>query len=148
MNHVAPRSSKPGSVAPVWWLFALGALATALLTAAFSAGSRDAGAASCPGQFTIDFAGLPAGTKIDEQYAEFGVHISGVANGGFPDDLIVFDSNSTDTKLDPDLRVGIGNIAIFPNNLTDVDPADGLVDRPDENNLGGTATFAFDQDVH
>ena len=33
------------------------------------------------------------------------------------------------------------------NNLTDADPADGLVDDPDENNFGGTATFAFDHDV-
>ena len=108
---------------------------------------RQAGAQTCTGQFAIDFAGLPAGTIIGEQYAGSGVHISGAANNGGPNALIVFDSNSTDTDLDADLRVGIGNIAIFANNLTDVDPADGLVDRPDENNYGGRAIFAFDQDV-
>jgi hypothetical protein len=131
-------------------LIALGGLALALLTVASSSGIRGAGAATCPGQFTIDFAGLPAGTIIGEQYADFGVHISGVANDDppddFPDTLIVFDTNTTE-DLDPDLKVGIGNIAIFANNLNDGN-GDGLVDRPDENNFGGTATFAFDQDVH
>jgi hypothetical protein len=89
---------------------------------------------------------LPAGTIIGEQYAASGVHISGEAHNGGPDALIVFDSNSNDSDLDADLRVGIGNIAIFANNLDD-DNGDGLVDRPDENNFGGRAIFRFDQDV-
>jgi len=115
-----------------------------LIALAASAGPRDANAA-CSGPFTIDFAGLPAGTIIGEQYADRGVHISGVANEGFPDALIVFDTNAPPTH-DPDLAVDVGNIAIFANNLTDAN-GDGLVDDPDENNFGGTATFNFDQAV-
>jgi hypothetical protein len=130
----------------------------AFLTAALAAvsislsGSRRGDAAfpsaaqgACPSQFTIDFSGLPAGTIIGEQYAAFGVHISGIANVGFPDALIAFDTNAPPTH-DPDLAVDIGNIAIFANNLTDAN-GDGLVDDPDENNFGGRAIFAFDQDV-
>jgi hypothetical protein len=107
-------------------------------------GSRQASAgASCP--FSIDFAGLPAGTILAEQYADFGVHISGVANAGGPNALIVFDTDAPPTH-DPDLAVNVGNIAIFPTNLDDTN-GDGLVDDPDENNFGGTATFAFDHEV-
>jgi len=150
MNQPILPSSKLSRLARAWWwTTAPAALAIALLTIAAGAASREAGAASCPGQFTIDFAGLPAGTIIGEQYADFGVHISGVANEGFPDALIVFDTNAPPTH-DPDLAVDIGNIAIFAENLTDVKPppnGDGLVDDPDENNFGGTATFAFDQEV-
>lgn len=94
----------------------------------------------------IDSAGLPAGTILGEQFAAQGVHISAVANEGFPDALIIFDSNSTDPDLDADLRVGIGNIAILANNLND-ENGDGLVDKPDENNFGGRAIFTFDQPV-
>src|SRR5574341_111784 len=93
----------------------------------------------CPDGFVVDFAGLAAGTILGEQYAAHGLHIAAVANGGdgFPDAAIVFDSNSTDTNLDADLRVGIGNIALLANNLNDGN-GDGLVDRPDENNSVGT----------
>jgi hypothetical protein len=125
---------------------ALGLLALALVALFAGDSLRPAHAQSCSGPFTIDFAGLPAGTIIDDQYAGLGVQISGVANNNGPDALIVFDSNSLDTDLDEDLRVGIGNIAIFPNNLDD-DNGDGLVDRPDENNFGGRAIFLFEQDV-
>ena len=128
-------------------LLVAAALAIGLLAVFAGSASRQAGAQACTGQFAIDFAGLPAGTIIGEQYAGSGVHISGAANHGGPNALIVFDSNSTNTDLDADLRVGIGNIAIFALNLTDVAPADGLVDRPDENNYGGRASFSFDQDV-
>ncbi|HEV8573282.1 MAG TPA: hypothetical protein VGR43_01100, partial [Dehalococcoidia bacterium] len=102
----------------------------------------------CPDGFVVDFVGLAAGIILGEQYASLGLHISAVANGGdqFPDNAIVFDSNSTDPDLDSDLRVGIGNIAILANNLDDVD-GDGLVDRPDENNFGGKQIYAFDQPV-
>jgi hypothetical protein len=120
--------------------------AAALVLYLDAGGSRPAVAQSCSGPFTIDFSGLPAGTIIGEQYASQGVHISGEANHGGPDALIVFDSNSTNTDLDADLRVGIGNIAIFANNLNDSN-GDGLVDKPDENNYGGRAIFRFDQDV-
>src|SRR3972149_5595891 len=148
MNQPAPRSSTLGRFAAACcWSICLGAITIALLSLAINSTSGQAGAQAggCPSEFTIDFAGLPAGTIIAEQYAGFGVHISGIANGGFPDALIVFDTNAPPTH-DPDLAVGIGNIAIFPTNLTD-ENGDGLGDDPDENNFGGTATFAFDQAV-
>jgi len=148
MSEFTPQDSKLSrSVSGWWWSAALGVFMVALFTMVTGPGSRGAGAVdgSCPGPFTIDFAGLAAGTILGEQYAAQGVHISGVANGGFPDALIVFDTNAPPTH-DPDLAVGIGNIAIFPTNLTD-ENGDGLVDDPDENNFGGTATFAFDQAV-
>lgn len=154
MNQPAPQNSNRSRLAATCcWSIGLAAIAIALLSLATASTSREAGAQAggCPAEFTIDFAGLPAGTIIGEQYAGFGVHISGIANASpsgedFPDALIVFDTNAPPTH-DPDLAVDIGNIAIFANNLTDVDPADGLVDDPDENNFGGTATFAFDQEV-
>jgi hypothetical protein len=145
MSHAAPHGSKLAYFAPVWWLIAPGALAIVVLMMAVSSAPRGAGAASCPGQFTIDFAGLPAGTIIDEQYADLGVHISGVAYGSAPDALIVFDTNAPPTH-DPDLAVDIGNIAVIAKHLTDSN-GDGLVDDPDENDTGGIATFLFDQDV-
>lgn len=128
-----------------------GALFLAALTASLLAGASvqqgPASAAECGSDFVIDFQGLPAGTIIAEQYASRGVHISGLAYGdGFPDTLIVFDSNASGTN-DPDLEVDIGNIAIFANNLTD-NNGDGLVDFPDENNFGGTQIYSFDQPVH
>ena len=146
MSEVASRGAMGSRrfIAAWRWGAGLCALVIALFTLAASAGPHKANAA-CSGPFTIDFAGLPAGTIIGEQYADFGVHISGVANEGFPDALIVFDTNAPPTH-DPDLAVDIGNIAIFANNLTDSN-GDGLVDDPDENNFGGTATFNFDQAV-
>ena len=141
-DHLRPSTT----VARPACLITAGALALALLAALAGTGSKEASAQTCAGSFTIDFAGLPAGTIIGEQYAAQGVHISGEANNNGPDALIVFDSNSTDSNLDPDLRVGIGNIAIFANNLDDAN-GDGLVDSPDENNFGGRAVFRFDQDV-
>lgn len=126
-------------------------LSTLALTAAavFGASQPESAVAACPGQFTLDFNGLPAGTILAEQYAGFGVHISGTANDNppedFPNALIVFDTNAPPTH-DPDLAVDIGNIAIFAKNLNDAN-GNGLVDDPDENNFGGRAVFAFDQDV-
>ena len=146
----APRRLPGGRLLSIGTATLAGVLAIGLLAVLAFATPKDAGAQACSGQFAIDFAGLPAGTILGEQYAGSGVHISGAAHHGGPDALIVFDSNSTDTNLDADLRVGIGNIAIFANNLDDVKPppsGDGLVDRPDENNYGGRAVFAFDQDV-
>ena len=103
-------------------LIAAAALAIGALALMIGTEAKSAEAQTCSGAFTIDFAGLPAGTILGEQYASSGVHISGEAHNNGPDALIVFDSNSTDSDLDADLRVGIGNIAIFANNLTDVTP--------------------------
>ena len=143
----APRRLPGGRLLSIGTATLAGVLAIGLLAVLAVATPKDAGAQACSGQFEIDFAGLPAGTTLGEQYAGSGVHISGAANHGGPNVLIVFDSNSTDPDLDADLRVGIGNIAIFANDLADTNPADGLVDHPDENNYGGRASFAFDQDV-
>jgi len=130
---------------PFWSPLILAALVIAPLAALAVSSPEDAGAQTCPAQLRIDFAGLPAGTILGEQYAGSGVHISADANRDFPNKLIVFDSNAPPSH-DPDLAVDIGNIAVLANNLDDED-ADGLVDDPDENNYGGRAIFAFDQDV-
>jgi len=129
------------------WLCGVGLGIVAMVAAGLFTVSpaQDAVAAECPAQFTLDFSGPPAGTILDEQYANFGVHISAVANGGHPDELIVFDTNAPPTH-DPDLAVDIGNIAVLAENVDDAN-GDGLVDDPDENNFGGHVTFTFDQAV-
>jgi hypothetical protein len=103
-----------------------------------------------PGQcvpLSLDIQGFPEGYIFEgDEFAAQGVQISVDARNGFPDNLIIFDSDSTDGDLDDDLRVGIGNILILANNLDD-DDGDGLVDAPDENNFGGIVTFTFDQPV-
>ena len=148
-SRVAMRSSFQSRFIPAL-LIGFCTLAVAAIALITVSAPYQANAQSCPPQLTIDFSGLPAGTIIGEQYAGSGVHVSAVANHGGPDALIVFDSDSTNSDLDQDLRVGIGKIAILADNLTDVKPppsGDGLVDVPDENNFGGRAIFAFDQDV-
>src|SRR5207237_364499 len=73
----------------------------------------------CPAPgFVIDFAGLPAGTIMADQYASRGVTIGGIANRDFPSAVVLFDSNAPPTH-DPDLHVNLGNIALLPLNLTD-----------------------------
>src|SRR5438093_2202026 len=106
-----------------------------------------ASAFDCPNGYVLDFAGLPAGTILGEQYAALGVHISGsTSRTDLPDAIVVFNSNGTGSH-DPDLEVGIGNIAILANNVTDKN-GDGLVDLPDENNYGGEQVYEFDSPVH
>jgi len=92
----------------------------------------------------LDFAGLPAGTLLGEQYAGDGIHISAIANEGRPNQLIVFDSNASGTP-DPDLEAGIGNLAIIPEHLNDGN-GDGLVDVPNDSIRGGKQIYTFDQD--
>ena len=93
----------------------------------------------------LDFAGLPRGTHLGEQYAASGIHISGNANeDGKPDQLIVFDTNRTDTR-DPQVEVGIGNVAIIPEHLIDLN-GDGLVDDPNNTQGGGRQVYTFDHD--
>ncbi len=91
---------------------------------------------------TLNFAGLPHGTVLDDYFASLGVTISANANGIYPDQLIVFNTNLTNTP-DPDLQVGIGNAAIFPMNLNDSNH-DGIVDSPNDQGAGGAITFTFD----
>ena len=153
MRRIAALEIRPRREVPkYWWALALAAVALALLAFAANSPSRHASAQVGPCPFTIDFAGLPHGTILAEQYAAQGVHISAVANGPGADALIVFDTNRPPTH-DPDLAIDIGNIALIALNTTDetgpnnAGPPDGLVDDPDENNVGGIATFAFDHDV-
>ena len=128
----------------------LGGLALILVLATLSVTSTGPGevAAGAPGQctsdFVIDFAGLPHGTILGEQYADRGVHITAVGTNG-PDAAIVFDSNRPPTH-DPDLAVDVGNIAILARNLNG-SGSDGIVNDPDENNFGGNQIYSFDQPV-
>jgi hypothetical protein len=109
--------------------------------------NHSASAVDCANGYVLDFAGLPAGTILGEQFASLGVHISGsTSRTDLPDAVVVFDSNQTGSH-DPDLEVDIGNIAILANNLSD-NNGDGLVDFPDENNYGGKQVYTFDSPVH
>jgi hypothetical protein len=102
---------------------------------------------ACSDGFVMDFAGLPAGTILGEQYASRGVHISGLANGaGFPHAIIVFNSNGS-ASHDRDLEVDVGNIAILAKNLNGAE-GDGVVDDADENNYGGKQIYVFDHPVY
>lgn len=94
--------------------------------------------------FLFDYAGLPAGTMLGEQFAADGIHISAIANEGRPNQLVVFDSNASGTP-DPDLEAGIGNLGIIPENVNDTD-GDGLVDVPSDSIRGGTQIYTFDYD--
>ena len=109
-----------------------------------TAGLDDAQAQAAPcEELVLDFAGLPKGTLLGEQYAAQGIHISGNANeAGRPDQLIVFDSNASGTR-DPFMEVDIGNLAIIPDHLNDPN-GDGLVDDPNNTEEGGVQIYEFD----
>lgn len=84
----------------------------------------------------LDFAGLPHGEPVGEQYADYGIHI--FAKPDQPNPItrpVVFDTyvNGTD---DADLEVNIGNILIIPLVQNSSDPDDD----PD----GGEITMNFD----
>jgi len=91
----------------------------------------------------LNFAGLPHGTIVSEQYAAFGIHISAAANVGGANAAVIFNTFASGTP-DSDLEVDIGNLLIMPHNITDTNPADGLVDVPDDNPTGGAITILFD----
>jgi Prealbumin-like fold domain len=106
------------------------------------ADQAEAQAAPCQ-DLVLNFAGLPKGTLLGEQYAGSGIHISGNANeAGRPDQLIVFDSNASGTR-DPFMEVDIGNLAIIPEHLNDPN-GDGLVDDPNNTEEGGVQVYEFD----
>ncbi len=121
-------------------LVALAALGGLLISSSAPVGAQQP---PCE-DIVLDFAGLPHGTILGEQFADEGIHISAIANEGRPNELIVFDSNRSGTP-DPDLEVDIGNLAIIPENITDAD-GDGLVDRPSDSERGGTQIYTFDHD--
>ena len=56
---------------------------------------------------------------------------------------IIFNTDESGTS-DPDLEVDEGNIVIRAENIVDNDPADGLIDNPDDATSQGTVTFDFD----
>ncbi len=98
----------------------------------------------------LNFAGLPHGTKLNEQYAAYGIHISGQAypntwiNQPNISQLIIFDTYVSGS-WDPDLLVDMGNVAIFPEDTIDANN-NGLVDFPNDTRWGGNMIFAFDFD--
>ncbi|HXH18180.1 MAG TPA: SprB repeat-containing protein [Chitinophagales bacterium] len=94
----------------------------------------------------LNFNDLPAGTILSHQYAQFGIHISGNAYSVFPDQVILYDADQNPAGPDPDLETATGNIAIFPERVTD-NNANGLVDVPNDQGSGGVMTFNFDQDM-
>jgi len=98
----------------------------------------------CDGEELISFDGFPHGTVLAEQYATVGVHVSAEALNRRRDAVVVFDSGSVGT-LDLDLEIGIGNLAIIPEDVHDED-GDGLVDSPSDSYSGGTQVYTFDQD--
>jgi hypothetical protein len=108
-------------------------------------GPAPAGAqvAPCESLF-LDFAGLPAGTLLGEQYAADGIHMSAIANEGRPNQLIVFDADAPWTP-DPDLMGASGNLAIIPEHLID-DDLNGLVDVPNDSIRGGKQIYTFDHE--
>ncbi len=93
---------------------------------------------------TLNFEGLQHGEIIPSYFPDLGVTIQQQAYAGWPSTLIVFNSDFIGPTPDPDLQVGIGNLAIFPMNLTD-NSGDGFVDVPDDQSAGGIITFIFDE---
>ena len=93
----------------------------------------------------LDFVEAPAGTVLSTQFAEAGVHISGVGNNGV-NEVVVF-------ALEPSPELPAGKVARLAENSDDLvdngtglPPADGLVDQPDESAVGGTQTYLFDDE--
>lgn len=108
-------------------------------------GPAPAGAQVAPCEsLVLDFAGLPAGTLLGEQYASDGIHMSAIANEGRPNQLIVFDADAPWTP-DPDLMGANGNLAIIPEHLID-DDLNGLVDIPNDSIRGGKQIYMFDHE--
>jgi len=91
----------------------------------------------------LNFAGLPSGTILGEQYANYGIHISAQANAPGKNFAIIFDSYASGTP-DPDLEVDYGNLMVIARDVIDINPANGLVDKPNDNSTGGTITLLFD----
>jgi len=95
---------------------------------------------------------IQAGQIIDDEFASFGITISGDSNNRHrPDKVIAFDS-ANPTGGDPDLatpgyglnnNVALGMLLILAERDTDQNN-DGFVDNPDDDAGGGYIQFAFD----
>ncbi len=91
----------------------------------------------------LDFAGLQAGTLLDDQYAVFGIHFSGMDHNDQPIKPAIFDTDATNTP-DADLEVGVGNIMMIDEFNIDADN-DGILDQPaDDSAHGGKIVITFD----
>jgi len=117
----------------------------------------------------IDFEGFPAGTIIDDEYSGSGISISAVNNHGSHPDLATIFNSSDPTGDDFDLGTpnedfggpgigtgdgagdgntfGLGNILIIAENDQDTEPADGLIDDPDDEARGGQIIIDLDEPV-
>lgn len=92
-----------------------------------------------------DFGGQDNGRIIDNQWLSQGIHTGATGNYG-PDEMVVFDTNRTNTGYQ-DFQVGRGKFAVIPDNLDDISPADGLIDGPSISPYGGTMDFSYDNPV-
>lgn len=99
---------------------------------------------------------LQAGQWITGQFQNIGVNISVTNLGIGPDKAILFDSeNPTGGDTDlltpnpnvPGNDTPLGLVLIIAENDVDTDPADGLVDDPDDEAGGGQILYTFDYDV-
>jgi hypothetical protein len=110
----------------------------------------------------IDFDSLQHGEIANAQFA--GVSISADNVGGGPDLAIIFDSrerSTEDTDLEgpggvpdktwsggnlPNATV-LGNMLIIAENDKDTDPADGFIDKPDDEGSRPAGSIYFDFDI-
>lgn len=97
---------------------------------------------------------VAAGTMLQEQWADVGMHVNAIAAGSGAHMAIAFDS-SNPSGDDPDLRTpgtgtgntfAYGNLTIVAEDLLDAN-GDGLVDDPDDNADGGTLLYTWDSEV-
>ena len=91
---------------------------------------------------TLDFNDAATGTVIDDEYADLGVTISSIHGGvtnGSKSPAMIFDS-ANPTGGDPDLGTSnLGKVLIISE--------DGDSSDPDDENGGGTLSFAFTEEV-
>ncbi len=110
----------------------------------------------------ITFDDLAHGEVVFDQYD--GVTISADnASRRRPDTAITYNTVVSPVGADPDLQppwadgnyadygldknTDLGNVLIIAENTVDTDPADGLIDDPDDERRGGVITFEFDEDI-
>jgi hypothetical protein len=110
--------------------------------------------ANCIDCFDLDFetddsgAGMVHGTKVDTEFdggANFPVTITGSANASGDNTAAILNSTTGPASSDPDLLVGSGNILILQTdtNQTECPPASGVYCTHNDDEDGGTLSFAF-----
>jgi len=98
--------------------------------------------------------GMVAGNLIDDEWSDIGLTVSARNNNGsHPDKAILFDTaeptGEDDDLLTPnpagfDNLEALGHVLIIAEDDVDDDPADLLVDDPDDEAAGGSVYFDFD----